>query len=68
MTSSPGTGALDRARAKAYVRLLPILLASYVVAYVDRVNVGFAKLKMQPDLRLWDSPNQRLVLAWASSS
>ncbi len=50
MTSSPGTAALDRARAKAYVRLLPILLASYVIAYVDRVNVGFAKLKMQPDL------------------
>ena len=23
---------------------------SYVIAYVDRVNVGFAKLKMQPDL------------------
>ena len=50
MASSPGTGALDRARAKAYVRLLPILLASYVIAYVDRVNVGFAKLTMQPDL------------------
>ena len=50
MASSPGTGALDRARAKAYVRLLPILLASYVIAYVDRINVGFAKLTMQPDL------------------
>ena len=50
MASSPGTGALDRARAKAYVRLLPILLASYIIAYVDRVNVGFAKLTMQPDL------------------
>jgi MFS transporter, ACS family, tartrate transporter len=50
MASSPGTGALDRARAKAYVRLLPILLASYVIAYVDRINIGFAKLTMQPDL------------------
>ncbi len=50
MASSPGTSALDRARAKAYVRLLPILLISYVIAYVDRINVGFAKLTMQPDL------------------
>ncbi len=50
MASSPGPGALDRARAKAYVRLLPILLASYVIAYVDRINIGFAKLTMQPDL------------------
>ena len=50
MAPSPGTSALDRARAKAYLRLLPILLVSYVIAYVDRVNVGFAKLRMQPDL------------------
>jgi ACS family tartrate transporter-like MFS transporter len=42
--------ALDRARAKAYVRLLPLLFLSYVIAYVDRVNVGFAKLEMQEDL------------------
>jgi ACS family tartrate transporter-like MFS transporter len=42
--------ALDRARAKAYIRLLPILFVSYVIAYVDRVNVGFAKLEMQTDL------------------
>ena len=44
------TAALDRARAKAYLRLLPILFLSYVIAYVDRVNVGFAKLEMQGDL------------------
>jgi len=42
--------ALDRARAKAYLRLLPLLFVCYVVAYVDRVNVGFAKLHMQRDL------------------
>ena len=50
MASSPGTSALDRARAKAYLRLLPVLFLSYVIAYVDRVNVGFAKLEMQEDL------------------
>jgi ACS family tartrate transporter-like MFS transporter len=42
--------ALNRARAKAYIRLLPLLFVCYVIAYVDRVNVGFAKLYMQKDL------------------
>ncbi len=41
---------LDRARRKAYIRLLPILFICYVIAFVDRVNVSFAKLEMQPDL------------------
>ena len=40
-------GALDRARRKAYRRLLPLIFFCYVIAYVDRVNVGFAKLNMQ---------------------
>jgi len=48
MANAPATAsALDRARAKAYVRLLPVLFFSYVIAYVDRVNIGFAKLEMQ---------------------
>ena len=33
-------------------RLIPFLLLCYVVAYLDRVNVGFAKLKMLQDLGL----------------
>ena len=41
---------LDRARRKAYVRILPLLLACFGVAYIDRVNVGYAKLEMQEDL------------------
>ncbi len=41
---------LDRARGKAYRRLLPILFACYVIAYVDRTNVGLAKLHMMGDL------------------
>src|SRR5688572_23386701 len=31
-------------------RLLPFLMLCYVVAYLDRVNVGFAKLQMLGDL------------------
>src|ERR1700678_489807 len=49
-TPLSAAAALDRARAKAYIRLLPILFLSYVIAYVDRVNIGFAKLEMQGDL------------------
>ncbi|MCW6506958.1 MFS transporter [Lichenifustis flavocetrariae] len=33
-------------------RLLPFLLASYLVAYLDRVNVGVAALQMNQDLAL----------------
>ena len=32
-------------------RLVPFLLLCYVVAYLDRVNVGFAKLQMLTDLK-----------------
>ncbi len=42
--------ALDRARAKAYMRLLPLLFLSYVIAYVDRVNVSLATIEMSRDL------------------
>ncbi len=41
--------------AKLTWRLLPLLFAGYVVAYLDRVNVGFAKLQMATDLRLSDT-------------
>lgn len=35
-------------------RLIPFLFLCYIFAYVDRVNVGFAKLQMQQDLGLSD--------------
>lgn len=36
-------------------RLIPLLLACYVVAYLDRVNVGFAKLQMIDQLGFSDT-------------
>ena len=45
-----GTVPLVRACRKAYIRLLPILFVCYVIAYVDRNNVGLASLKMIDDL------------------
>jgi len=36
-------------------RILPLLFISYIVAYMDRVNVGFAKLQMLGDLGFSDA-------------
>ena len=41
--------------AKVTRRIIPFLFLCYVFAYVDRVNVGFAKLQMQQDLGISDS-------------
>ena len=46
---------LDRARRKAYWRLLPILFAAYVIAFVDRSNVAIAKLTMTKDIPGFDN-------------
>ena len=40
----------DATYSKVTWRLMPLLFISYVVAYLDRVNVGFAKLQMLSDL------------------
>jgi D-galactonate transporter len=57
MSVSPQTEvvSIDRLYAKAALRLLPLLFLCYVTAYIDRINVGFAKLQMQSDLGLSDS-------------
>jgi len=36
-------------------RLLPLLFFLYVVAYVDRINIGFAALQIRSQLRLSDA-------------
>lgn len=51
----PDLSALDRARKKAYWRLLPLLFICYAVAYVDRANVAIAKLTMTKDLPGFDN-------------
>src|SRR5512143_2259418 len=37
---------------RAIRRLVPFLFACYVVAYIDRVNIGFAATELQRDLGL----------------
>jgi MFS transporter, ACS family, tartrate transporter len=54
-TPTAPTPALDSARRKAYLRLLPLLFVSYMIAYVDRQNVAVAKLTMMKDLPGFDN-------------
>jgi ACS family tartrate transporter-like MFS transporter len=52
--SSPITTAQSRNDAtlisKIRLRLLPLMFAAYIIAYIDRVNIGFAALQMNRDL------------------
>jgi len=48
----PDEGAVYR---KLLWRLMPLLMALYVVAFIDRSNVGFAKLSFLHDLQLSDA-------------
>ncbi|WP_430445327.1 MAG: MFS transporter [Pseudomonas piscis] len=43
--------ALQSAYSKTAWRIIPLLILCYLVAYLDRVNVGFAKLQMLDDLK-----------------
>ncbi len=40
---------------KVSLRLLPLLFLCYIIAYLDRVNVGFAKLQMAAALQFSDA-------------
>jgi MFS family permease len=39
-----------RVNRKTKVRILPFILLLYVVAFLDRINIGFAALTMRPEL------------------
>lgn len=45
----------ERTYRKVTWRVIPFLFLCYIFAYVDRVNVGFAKLQMQQDLGISDA-------------
>lgn len=51
-SSGPGHASFeDRTYRKVILRILPVLLLCYMAAYLDRVNIGFAKLDMLNDLQ-----------------
>ena len=52
---APARAASDAVYRKVSARMLPLLFLCYIAAYLDRVNVGFAKLGMQSALNLSDS-------------
>ena len=45
------TATVALAYRKIAVRLIPLLFLGYVCAYLDRINISFAKLQMQSDLQ-----------------
>jgi ACS family tartrate transporter-like MFS transporter len=55
LAMNPGEEAMDdtlkrSTMRKVYLRLLPFAILSYVLAYIDRINVSFAGLTMRGDL------------------
>ncbi|NOW48059.1 MFS family permease [Novosphingobium sp. SG751A] len=48
MTADPGEG--DRIFRKVSLRLAPLLMVCYLLNYIDRSNIGFAKLAFTRDL------------------
>src|SRR5512146_2922821 len=54
MAASAQSGFEAALVAKLTRRLVPFLFLLYIVAYLDRINVGFAALQMQGQLHLSD--------------
>jgi ACS family tartrate transporter-like MFS transporter len=53
-STSNTTAVASSARRRVAARLLPFIFLLYVVAYIDRINVSFANLKMGGDLGFSD--------------
>ena len=47
----PSKDFVEQPYTKVFWRLVPFLMLCYVVAFIDRVNVGFAKLQMSQELK-----------------
>lgn len=52
MASSAQEETVNRTVAR---RLMPLLFLCYIFAYIDRINIGFAKLQMAKDLQMSDA-------------
>jgi len=51
MNNDPEAAVLDPLYRKVTWHILPLMALGYIAAYLDRVNVGFAKLQMLGDLK-----------------
>jgi len=45
------SAALDATYSKVAWRLIPFLMVLWILAWIDRVNIGFANLQMLSDLK-----------------
>ena len=62
ITATPAKSAVETSAIRAISwRLIPFLILAYFLAYLDRVNLGFAAITMIPDLGF--SPT---VFAWGA--
>jgi len=55
LAPSPSAGSGEAVIHRLFWRLLPFLFLLYVVAYLDRINVGFAALQMKSQLNFSDA-------------
>ena len=54
-TPHPSLSSTDAVFSKISWRILPILLIAYMIAYLDRVNIGYAQLQMKQTLPFGDA-------------
>src|SRR5919205_1673557 len=53
--NAPDTALAERTRRRVTRRLIPYLMFIYLLAFLDRANLGVAKLQMQRDLGFTDA-------------
>src|SRR6478609_7543058 len=51
----PNADAVESIYSKVSWRIIPLLLISYMVAYLDRINIGYAQLQMKQTLPFGDA-------------
>ena len=55
LPAQAGQGATDRLFSKISWRILPFLMLCYVIAFLDRINIGYAQLQMKQTLTFSDA-------------
>ena len=51
----PNVGASEAVYSKVSWRIIPLLLIAYMIAYLDRINIGYAQLQMKQTLPFGDA-------------
>src|SRR6201991_3054859 len=51
----PNIGASEAVYSKVGWRIIPLLLIAYMIAYLDRINIGYAQLQMKQTLPFGDA-------------